>query len=153
MNLPKQKEAKNLVTFVENDESFQATEDTFKAWKKMKKNALDDGIELVLVSAFRSIKRQQELINEKRNKNISENEIFSALARPGYSEHHTGRALDLHSPGSALLEEDFENTEAFIWLKKNGNKYGFYMSYPRNNDFNIIYEPWHWCFMKKVSFE
>ena len=85
------------------------------------------------------------------NKNISENEIFSVLARPGYSEHHTGRALDLHSPGSALLEEDFENTEAFIWLKKNGNKYGFYMSYPRNNDFNIIYEPWHWCFMKKIN--
>ena len=65
MNLPKQKEAKNLVTFIENDEYFQATEDTFKAWKKMKKNALNDGIELVLVSAFRSIKRQQELLREK----------------------------------------------------------------------------------------
>ena len=63
----------------------------------MKKNALNDGIELVLYQAFRSVKRQQELINEKRNKNISENEIFSVLARPGYSEHHTGRTLDLFS--------------------------------------------------------
>ena len=151
MNLPKQKEAKNLVTFIENNETFQATQKTYDAWIKMKKSALNDGINLILVSAFRSIERQQELVEEKRKKDISENEIFSVLARPGYSEHHTGRALDLHSPGSALLEEDFENTEAFLWLQHNGNKYGFYMSYPRDNDFNIVYEPWHWCFHEKIS--
>ena len=63
----------------------------------MKESALADGINLILVSAFRSIQRQQELVEEKE-KNISEKEIFSILARPGYSEHHTGRALDLHSP-------------------------------------------------------
>ena len=90
----------------------------------MKESALADGINLILVSAFRSIQRQQELVEEKRKKNISEKEIFSILARPGYSEHHTGRALDLHSPGSALLEEDFENTDAFLWLQKNANEYG-----------------------------
>ena len=148
MNLPKQKEAKNLVTFFENNESFQATQKTYNAWIKMKESALADGINLILVSAFRSIKRQQELVEEKRKKNISEKEIFSILARPGYSEHHTGRALDLHSPGSALLEEDFENTDAFLWLQKNANEYGFFMSYPRNNKYNIVYEPWHWYFNK-----
>lgn len=148
MNLPKQKEAKNLVTFFENNESFQATQKTYNAWIKMKESALADGINLILVSAFRSIQRQQELVEEKRKKNISEKEIFSILARPGYSEHHTGRALDLHSPGSALLEEDFENTDAFLWLQKNANGYGFFMSYPRNNKYNIVYEPWHWYFNK-----
>jgi len=148
MNLPKQKEAKNLVTFFENNESFQATQKTYNAWIKMKESALADGINLILVSAFRSIQRQQELVEEKRKKNISEKEIFSILARPGYSEHHTGRALDLHSPGSALLEEDFENTDAFLWLQKNANEYGFFMSYPRNNKYNIVYEPWHWYFNK-----
>ena len=148
MNLPKQKEAKNLVTFFENNESFQATQKTYDAWIKMKESALADGINLILVSAFRSIQRQQELVEEKRKKNISEKEIFSILARPGYSEHHTGRALDLHSPGSALLEEDFENTDAFLWLQKNANEYGFFMSYPRNNKYNIVYEPWHWYFNK-----
>ena len=89
MNLPKQKEAKNLVTFFENNESFQATQKTYNAWIKMKESALADGINLILVSAFRSIQRQQELVEEKRKKNISEKEIFSILARPGYSEHHT----------------------------------------------------------------
>ena len=148
MNLPKQKEAKNLVTFFENNESFQATQKTYNAWIKMKESALADGINLILVSAFRSIQRQQELVEEKRKKNISEKEIFSILARPGYSEHHTGRALDLHSPGSALLEEDFENTDAFLWLQKNANEYGFFMSYPRNNKYKIVYEPWHWYFNK-----
>ena len=148
MNLPKQKEAKNLVTFFENNESFQATQKTYNAWIKLKECALADGINLILVSAFRSIQRQQELVEEKRKKNISEKEIFSILARPGYSEHHTGRALDLHSPGSALLEEDFENTDAFLWLQKNANEYGFFMSYPRNNKYNIVYEPWHWYFNK-----
>ena len=148
MNLPKQKEAKNLVTFFENNESFQATQKTYDAWIKMKESALADGINLILVSAFRSIQRQQELVEEKRKKNISEKEIFSILARPGYSEHHTGRALDLHSPSSALLEEDFENTDAFLWLQKNANEYGFFMSYPRNNKYNIVYEPWHWYFNK-----
>ena len=68
MNLPKQKEAKNLVTFFENNESvFQGpTQKTYhNAWIKMKESALADGINLILVSAFRSIQRQQELVEEK----------------------------------------------------------------------------------------
>ena len=145
MSLPKQSEAIELVKFIENEESFKLTYETLIAWKKMKDAAYNDGITIVLVSAFRSVKRQRELVEEKRKKNIPDKEIFHVLARPGYSEHHTGRALDIHTPDSALLEEDFENTNAFKWMKKNAKKYGFYMSYPRDNKYGMMYEPWHWC--------
>ena len=145
MSLPKQSEALELVDFIENKESFKLTYETLIAWKKMKNAAYNDGITIVLVSAFRSIERQRELVEEKRKKNISDKEIFNVLAHPGYSEHHTGRALDIHTPDSALLEEDFEHTDAFRWMKKNAKKYGFFMSYPRDNKYGMIYEPWHWC--------
>ena len=148
MNLTKYEETTDLIDFLENHELFRATPETYHSWRKMKDAAAKDGIELILVSAYRSIKRQQELVEEKRRQNISDNEIFKVLAQPGYSEHHTGRALDLHTPKSALLEEDFEFSKAFAWMQENGSKFGFYMSYPRNNKYNMAYEPWHWCLKK-----
>ena len=112
----------------------------------MRSAAQQDGIELILVSAFRSIQRQQELVQAKREQGIPDDEIFRVLARPGFSEHHTGRALDLHTPHSALLQEEFETTPAFQWLSQHAHTFLFHLSYPRNNPYGIIYEPWHWCF-------
>ena len=73
-------------------------------------------------------------------------EILKVSAAPGYSEHHTGCAIDINTPGSATLEEEFENTSAFAWLTSNASHFGFLMSYPRNNKHQIAYEPWHWAF-------
>ncbi len=144
ISLPLQSEATQLISFQEDGENFQATPETYIAWKKMKDAATQDGIILVLVSAFRSIDRQQELVDAKRKEGVPDSEIFKILARPGFSEHHTGRALDLHTPNSALLEESFETTLAFEWMQENGHFYGFQLSYPRNNPYGITYEPWHW---------
>ena len=93
--LPPQKEEKQLITFEENNEIFKATLSTYNAWTEMKKDSKKVGIELILVSAFRSIKRQEELINDKRKKGIPDKEIFKVLAPAGHSEHHTGCALSL----------------------------------------------------------
>ena len=68
--LPPQTEATQLITFKEENETFQATPATHAAWQKMKNAANQDGITLVLVSAFRSIERQQDLIDAKRKKGI-----------------------------------------------------------------------------------
>ena len=149
--LPPQKEEKQLITFEENNEIFKATLSTYNAWTEMKKDSKKVGIELILVSAFRSIKRQEELINDKRKKGIPDKEIFKVLAPAGHSEHHTGCALDLHTPNSAILEEDFEKTLAFAWLNKNAGFYGFELSYPRDNPYGVVYEPWHWCFRDKSN--
>ena len=113
IELPLQPEATELISFEEQGEFFQATPETYAAWLRMKTDAEHEGVTLILVSAFRSIERQQELVEAKRKKGVSDEVIFSLLARPGYSQHHTGCALDLHTPASALLEESFEDTAAF----------------------------------------
>ena len=151
IKLPLQPEATELISFEEQGEPFQATPETYAAWLRMKTDAEHEGITLILVSAFRSIERQQELVEAKRKKGVSDEVIFSLLARPGYSQHHTGCALDLHTPASALLEESFEDTAAFKWLSNHAIKYGFTLSYPRDNPYGIVYEPWHWFYSHQKS--
>jgi len=45
-----------------------------------------------------------------------------------------------------VLTEEFEKPTGFDWLTKNAKKFGFKMSFPRNNEYGFIYEPWHWCY-------
>jgi D-alanyl-D-alanine carboxypeptidase len=65
-------------------------------------------------------------------------------AAPGHSEHHTGRAVDIATPGSRPLTEEFEQTDAFRWLSSRAVEFGFSLTYPRDNPWGIAYEPWHW---------
>ena len=117
-----------------------------RAWAAMKAKAADDGISLVIVSAFRSVERQVELLRAKLEQGVSIDEIFSANAPPGHSEHHTGRAIDIGTLGCAPLAPEFDATPAFAWLTKHAAEFGFRLSYPEGNPFGICYEPWHWCF-------
>ncbi len=102
-------------------------------------------IELQLVSAFRSIEYQVGIIERKLARGQDMAQILAVSAAPGYSEHHTGRAIDLTTPGFAALEEEFEQSPAFRWLVKNATEFGFSLSFPRGNRHGITYEPWHWC--------
>ncbi len=104
-----------------------------------------DGIELQVVSAFRSVAYQLGILRRKIERGQSIEQILRFSAAPGYSEHHSGRALDLTTPGFAALEEEFERSPAFAWLKRNARQFGFQLSYPRGNRHGIAYEPWHWC--------
>lgn len=115
-------------------------------WQQMVDAAAADGIHLLIVSGFRSFGYQAELIRNKLDKGQSIEEILKVNAAPGYSQHHTGEAIDIASPGSRPLTEEFEGSEAFAWLGANAKKHGFSMTYPRDNIFGIIYEPWHWAF-------
>lgn len=118
------------------------------AWKKMKEGALSDKIYLVLESAFRSIETQASLIREQMSKGESLELALTWIAAPGYSEHHSGRALDIGSKDCfpIPISDEFERTDAFKWLSENAHLYGFSMSYPRDNPYGIIYEPWHWLY-------
>ncbi len=102
-------------------------------------------MELQVVSAFRSIEYQLGIIRRKLERGLAIDEILRVSAAPGYSEHHSGRALDITTPGFAALEEQFEDSAAFAWLSTNAQSYGFWLSYPRGNPHGIAYEPWHWC--------
>lgn len=117
-----------------------------QAWRLLRGAAQADGIELFIVSAFRSIKRQAEIVRCKLAAGQVLEDILAVCAPPGFSEHHTGRAVDLASPGVALLEPEFDQTPAFAWLMQRAKEFGFCLSFPAGNPQGYGYEPWHWCF-------
>ncbi|MEJ2533908.1 MAG: D-alanyl-D-alanine carboxypeptidase family protein [Gammaproteobacteria bacterium] len=116
------------------------------AWRRMCEAAAANGVTLQIASAFRSVDYQAGIIARKRERGLSMDEILHASAAPGYSEHHTGCAVDVTTPGSEPLEESFEATAAHAWLQDHAAGVGFSLSYPRDNRHGIAYEPWHWRF-------
>jgi len=121
------------------------TPETAASWQEMLTAARAGGITLMIVSGFRNFEYQASLIRKKINAGQALGDILAVNAAPGFSEHHTGRAIDIASPGSRPLTEEFETSEAFAWLERNAADYGFSMSYPRDNPEGFIYEPWHWA--------
>jgi D-alanyl-D-alanine carboxypeptidase len=118
---------------------------TAAAWGELVAAAAADGVTLLIVSGFRDIDYQARLIRKKINAGQLVSDILKVNAAPGFSEHHTGRAVDIATPGSRPLTEEFEDTDAFRWLRANGARFGFSMTYPRENSYGFIYEPWHWA--------
>ena len=116
-----------------------------KAWGEMEKSARKDSIQISILSGFRSYYKQYTIIQHKLNKGQLLGSILKENKLPGLSEHHSGNAIDIIS-NSYKLSQSFENSLAYAWLIKNAHKYGFYMTYPKNNDEGIMFEPWHWYF-------
>ncbi|MFM2312885.1 MAG: hypothetical protein RLZZ04_2161 [Cyanobacteriota bacterium] len=119
-------------------------------FQEMQAAAQADGVNLMVISAFRDLETQEQLffgVKEERSQAATKRAEVSAP--PGYSEHHTGYAMDLgdgNAPGTNL-ETDFANTAAFRWLEQNALKYSFEMSFPPDNKQGVSYEPWHWRFV------
>lgn len=116
-----------------------------RAFLRMRGAAADAGIDLQVVSAFRSADYQLGILKRKLERGETIAQILRVSAAPGYSEHHSGRVVDLTTPGCAALEEEFETSPAFAWLTMRARNFGFTLSYPRDNPRGIAYEPWHWC--------
>ena len=119
-------------------------------YQEMANAAAASGIYFAPISGFRSVEDQQHVffdVKAERRQNASKRAEVSAP--PGYSEHHTGYAIDL-GDGSAPdtnLSPSFENTQAFKWLEANAATFSFEMSFPKNNRQGVSYEPWHWRFV------
>jgi D-alanyl-D-alanine carboxypeptidase len=127
----------------------------------MVKDAKLDGIELNVISSYRSPERQVELFNAKveefmdagNTRETAEVEAAKMVAPPGTSEHCTGLAVDIVSTdwyeGNKSLTSKFKETDEFKWLIANCAKYGFIMRYPEGKeDITMIdYEPWHYRFV------
>ncbi|BCX12864.1 MAG: D-alanyl-D-alanine carboxypeptidase [Thermosynechococcus sp.] len=112
--------------------------------------AQQEGVVLIPLSGFRSKQDQDYLffeVKEQRAQRASERALVSAP--PGYSEHHTGYAIDIGDGArpQTHLKEAFEDTPAFRWLGKNAARFSFELSFPRNNPQGVSYEPWHWRFV------
>ncbi len=115
------------------------------AWQAMQQAAAADGIELFIVSAHRGVERQAAIVRRKLEAGEALADILQVCAPPGYSEHHSGRAIDIGTPEASSLNVEFETTPAFAWLMAQAGNYGFRLSYPAGNAQGYVYEPWHWC--------
>ena len=115
-----------------------------EAWRRMRGAALEEGIRLEAISGFRGFDYQRGIVERKLARGQTIGQILAVNAAPGFSEHHTGCALDIGTPGEPPAEESFERTPAFAWLCRRAADFGFRLSYPRDNPHGIVYEPWHW---------
>ncbi|MCK7594157.1 M15 family metallopeptidase [Pseudomarimonas salicorniae] len=115
-----------------------------QAWQRLRAAARDEGVQLEAISGFRGYDYQRGIIERKLRRGQGIEQILAVNAAPGFSEHHTGRALDIGTPGEPAAEESFEHTPAFAWLCQRAADFEFRLSYPRDNPHGIVYEPWHW---------
>lgn len=145
-SLTLQPEAAELVTarVLPDGREIRLAPQVAEDWHAMVRAAGQEDVSLLLISGFRSVEYQREIIERKLGRGVAIDQILRVNAAPGYSEHHTGRAVDIGTPGCPPLEEEFENTAAFRWLQQHAAAFGFHLSYPRFNLYRIIYEPWHW---------
>ncbi len=119
------------------------------AWSMMCHHAEIDNIKLLPVSAYRSTPYQTMLLQKKLAQGQSIEQILQVSAAPGFSEHHSGRAIDITDETVNALEESFAETATYRWLNNNASDYGFTLSYPPDNPHGIAWEPWHWCWINE----
>lgn len=134
------------VTFAEGvaESKKQMRAEAAKALEDMFNAAKEDGIELLAISGYRSYYTQKN-IYEKRLEEMGEKHVSRYNAKPGYSEHQTGLAMDVGIEGYTDLTERFADTDAYRWLKANAHLYGFIIRYPEEGEKETGYafEPWH----------
>ena len=142
--------SKNLVEIgVYFDRVAYLSRDAATAFKQMQLVAKKGGIELVPISGFRSIADQEKLFQRQIQRQGSPKAAERLSAPPGFSEHHTGYAMDISDGNNhdTDLKVAFDSTDAYHWLQTYGGQYGFELSFPKNNSQGVSYEPWHWRFV------
>ena len=140
------------IAFEEYIECKQLDERTSNAAKEMFNAALNDNVNLIAISGYRSYSVQENLYNSRVEVNGIEKTI-QYTAEPGASEHQTGLAIDIVCNDYPYLDEGFENTDAFKWLYNNCYKYGFILRYQKGKEdiTGYNYEPWHFRYMGDVD--
>lgn len=113
------------------------------AFNEMKNAAANDGLNIYVVSGFRSYNTQSTLYNNYVNRD-GRDAADTYSARPGHSEHQSGLAADIN-----MVDDDFEYTAEGKWLNDNAYKYGFILRYPKGktNETGYIFESWHFRYV------
>ncbi|MFA5793362.1 MAG: M15 family metallopeptidase [Candidatus Gracilibacteria bacterium] len=110
----------------------------------MIKGAMQGGVDLKIISAYRSFDEQFSVKTGYKVVYGSGANKFSA--DQGYSEHQLGTTVDFTTPKLKTLSLQLENDPAYKWLTENAYRFGFVLSYPKGNSY-YQYEPWHWRFV------
>ena len=114
---------------------------------EMIEDAADDGLDLRIISAYRSF-GQQAAIKSSYVITYGETAANQFSADQGFSEHQLGTTVDFTTPEVGSNLSEFKNTEEYEWLERRAYRYGFVLSYPEDNQYYIS-EPWHWRFVGK----
>ena len=122
----------------------QVHSDMWPHLKKMLDDAESQGIIIQILSGYRSFSTQASLKSSYKVTYGSGANKFSA--DQGYSEHQLGTTLDFTNEKIGSVLSGFDKTDGYKWMTDNAYKYGFILSYPKNNSY-YIYEPWHWRFV------
>ena len=117
-------------------------------YEQMWKDAKDDGVTLIVTSAYRDYESQESTYDSNERKEGKEY-ADAYVARPGFSEHQTGLALDIIGYGTN--RDTFEASDSFKWLSENAHLYGFILRYPKDKEdiTGFAYEPWHYRYVGK----
>lgn len=143
--LPSNYEAKDLVTLSKTYSSrgHKIKKAASEPLMKMIDAARADGLNLLVISGYRTERTQRGLFNNSVKRHGMDHALIYS-AKPGHSEHQLGLAVDLNS-----TEESFDQTKEYKWLKANSYKYGFIERYPKGKEFitGYGYEPWHYRYL------
>lgn len=128
---------------VNDGKNYQLAEVAYEKFVQMSNAAKKEGLTIKTLSAYRTEDYQRGLYNNSlRNNGKAHAEKYSA--KPGYSEHQTGLAVDINSVRGA-----FETTTEFRWLQKHAHEYGFILRYQKGKEWitGYAYEPWHYRYV------
>ena len=151
-----------------SDGSHQVDQRIAKSYEAFSAAATKAGFPLVVISAFRSVASQQEVFDNNVYALMSSDGLSEKAATkktketitvPGYSEHHTGLALDVvdqnwyNNYPTQVLDAAYGNEPGAKWIAKNAPTYGFIIRYPKNREdiTGITYEPWHIRYVGKKN--
>lgn len=129
-----------------NINGLNINKEAYDAYLKMKTAMNKEKLNIQIISAYRSYDYQEELY-ERYLKNEKQEIVDTYSARPGFSEHHTGLAIDIDN--TKLDFNKFYLTKEFIWMNNNAHKYGFILRYPKDKEkiTGYKYEPWHYRYL------
>ena len=119
-------------------EGHSTRKEVYNQYIKMWREASKEELTLIINSSYRTYKKQQQEYD-------ASNDDYAA--KPGFSEHQTGLALDIVN--GPINGNDFENTKEFAWLQENAHKYGFILRYPKDKEdiTGYNYESWNYRYL------
>lgn len=143
------------VELVEQDASYGSVGErmeieTYAAFEEMFRAAQADGYQLYVTSGYRGYDEQEEVFASYMAESGEEYALQYA-AKPGYSEHQTGRAIDVFTPGETT--SSFASSPVAAWLAAHAYEYGFVLRYPEGKEelTGYSYEPWHYRYVGREA--
>ena len=159
--LPADYESKVQLIEVENSfgKKFQIEKTTYEHFVNLREELLAEGIQIELDSVYRSVARQCEIVDEF-TANYGADYVKKYVAVPGFSEHHTGLAVDICLVVDGRIIDDNDEMiaqkEIFSRIHSKLADNGFILRYlpGKENITGYAYEPWHFRYVgKKVAKE